>query len=94
MPVESEKSRANHVRPYGMPFPGQQKGMPSRYQSPSKMFHVKQSLLGNTAQSLCVRCEAGFFGRLHRNSAGILPYVKGFLCSMTKNQQADCVQSR
>ncbi|MEE0507349.1 MAG: hypothetical protein UDL61_12335, partial [Ruminococcus callidus] len=35
-----------------------------------------------------------FFGRLHRNSAGILPYGKGFLGNMTENLQADCVQSR
>ncbi|WP_455523211.1 hypothetical protein, partial [Ruminococcus sp.] len=34
------------------------------------------------------------FGRLHRNSAGILPYGKGFLGNMTENLQADCVQSR
>ena len=50
--------------------------------------------IGNTAQSLCVRCAARFFGRLRRNFAGILSYVKGFLCNMTENQQADCVQSR
>jgi hypothetical protein len=31
---------------------------------------------------------------LHKNSAGILPYVKGFLCDMTENLQADGVQSR
>ncbi|MBS6596732.1 MAG: hypothetical protein KH326_06665, partial [Ruminococcus callidus] len=35
-----------------------------------------------------------FFGRLHRNSAGILSYGKGFLGNMTENLQADCVQSR
>ncbi|WP_370816677.1 hypothetical protein [Ruminococcus sp.] len=34
------------------------------------------------------------FVRLHKNSAGILPYVKGFLCDMTENLQADGVQSR
>ena len=50
--------------------------------------------IGNTAQSLCVRCAARFFGRLRRNFAGILSYVKRFLCNMTENQQADCVQSR
>ena len=49
---------------------------------------------GNTAQSLCVRCVVRFFGRLPRNSAGILPYGKGFLGNMTENLHADCVQSR
>ena len=49
--------------------------------------------LGNTTQSLCVRCAVRFFGRSHRNSAGILSYVKGFLCDMAENRQADCVQS-
>ena len=43
---------------------------------------------------MCVRCVVRFFGRLHRNSAGILPYGKGFLGNMTENLQADCVQSR
>ena len=28
-------------------------------------------------------------GVVHRNLAGILSYVKKFLCSMTKNMQAD-----
>ncbi|WP_455126385.1 hypothetical protein, partial [Ruminococcus sp.] len=28
------------------------------------------------------------------NSAGILPYGKGFLGNMTENLHADCVQSR
>ncbi|MGB4093711.1 MAG: hypothetical protein WBK46_17475, partial [Ruminococcus flavefaciens] len=32
--------------------------------------------------------------RLYRNSAGILTYVKGFLCKMTENMSADSVQSR
>ena len=50
-------------------------------------------VLGNTAQSLCVRCVVRFFGRLPRNSAGILPYGKGFLGNMTENLHADCVQS-
>ncbi|MDY3656170.1 MAG: hypothetical protein SO054_08475 [Ruminococcus callidus] len=50
--------------------------------------------MGNTAQSLCVRCVVRFFGRLPRNSAGILPYGKGFLGNMTENLHADCVQSR
>ena len=49
---------------------------------------------GNTTQSLCVRCVVRFFGRLPRNSAGILPYGKGFLGNMTENLHADCVQSR
>jgi len=31
---------------------------------------------------------------LYRNSAGILSYVKGFLCKMTENMSADSVQSR
>ena len=51
-------------------------------------------ILGNTAQRLYVRCVVRFFGRLPRNSAGILPYGKGFLGNMTENLQADCVQSR
>ena len=49
---------------------------------------------GNTAQNLCWRCADRFFVRLYRNSAGILTYVKGFLCKMTENMQADSVQSR
>gem|GEM_PF-378587 len=49
---------------------------------------------GNTPQSLCVRCVVRFFGRLPRNSAGILPYGKGFLGNMAENLHADCVQSR
>ena len=49
---------------------------------------------GKTAQSLCVRCVVRFFDRLPRNSAGILPYGKGFLGNMTENLHADCVQSR
>ena len=40
-------------------------------------------ILGNTAQRLYVRCVVRFFGRLPRNSAGILPYSKGFLGNMT-----------
>ena len=51
-------------------------------------------ILGNTAQRLYVRCVVRFFGRLPRNSAGILPYGKGFLSDMTENLYADCVQSR
>ena len=51
-------------------------------------------ILGNTAQRLCDRCVVKFFGRLPRNSAGILPYGKGFLGNMTENLHADCVQSR
>ncbi|MGB4091062.1 MAG: HlyD family efflux transporter periplasmic adaptor subunit [Ruminococcus flavefaciens] len=35
-----------------------------------------------------------FFVRLYRNSAGILTYVKEFLCKMTENMSADSVQSR
>ena len=35
-----------------------------------------------------------FSVRLYRNSAGILSYVKGFLCKMTENMSADSVQSR
>ncbi len=50
-------------------------------------------ILGNTAQRLYVRCVVRFFGRLPRNSAGILPYGKGFLGNMTA-LHADCVQSR
>ncbi|ERJ91185.1 hypothetical protein RUMCAL_02649 [Ruminococcus callidus ATCC 27760] len=37
----------------------------------------KSFSLGNTAQSLCVRCVVRFFGRLHRNSAGILSVWQG-----------------
>ena len=54
----------------------------------------RNRLQGNTAQRLCVRCVVRFFGRLPRNSAGILPYGKGFLGNMTENLHADCVQSR
>ena len=38
--------------------------------------------------------QTDFFVRLYRNSAGILSYVKGFLCKMTENMSADSVQSR
>ena len=55
---------------------------------------TQKNCKGNTAQSLCVRCVVRFFGRLPRNSAGILPYGKGFLGNMTENLHADCVQSR
>ena len=51
-------------------------------------------ILGNTAQRLCDRCVVKFFVRLPRNSAGILPYGKGFLGNMTGNLQANGVQSR
>ena len=51
-------------------------------------------ILGNTAQRLYVRCVVRFFGRLPRNSAGILPYGKGFLGNLTENLHTDCVQSR
>ena len=51
-------------------------------------------ILGNTAQRLCDRCVVKFVVRLPRNSAGILPYGKGFLGNMTENLHADCVQSR
>ncbi|CCO04675.1 hypothetical protein predicted by Glimmer/Critica [Ruminococcus bicirculans (ex Wegman et al. 2014)] len=40
------------------------------------------------------RCVARFFVSLYRNDAGILPYFKEFLCEITENLQADCVQSR
>ena len=49
---------------------------------------------GNTAQRLCDRCVVKFLVRLPKNSAGILPYGKGFLGNMTENLQADGVQSR
>ena len=51
-------------------------------------------LKGNTAQRLCVRCKVRFLVRLHKKLAGILTYVKRFLCDMTENMQADDVQSR
>ena len=41
-----------------------------------------------------MRCVVRFFVRLHKNFAGILSYVKGFLCDMMGNMQADYVQSR
>ena len=47
---------------------------------------------GNTARPLCVRCAVGFFVRLHRKFAGILPYGKNFLCDMTENPQVDGTQ--
>ena len=34
-------------------------------------------IIGNAAQSLCVRCVVRFFARLHRNSAGILDVWQG-----------------
>ena len=43
---------------------------------------------------MCVRCVVRFFDGLLRNSAGILPYGKGFLGNMTENLQADYMQSR
>ena len=57
-------------------------------------FDELKCIYGSTAQSLYVRCVVRFFGRLHRNSAGILSYGKGFLGNMTENLHADCVQSR
>ena len=53
-----------------------------------------QVALGQHRTKLVVRCVVRFFGRLPRNSAGILPYGKGFLGNMTENLHADCVQSR
>ena len=40
------------------------------------------------------RCAVRFFGRLHKKLAGILAYVKRFLCDMTENLQADVRQRR
>jgi hypothetical protein len=50
--------------------------------------------IGNTAQRLLCRYAARFFVRLYRNFAGILSYVKEFLCKMTENIQVDVQQSR
>ena len=49
---------------------------------------------GNTAQRLWCRCAVRFFGRLCINFAGILTYVKKFVCKMPENMQADVPQSR
>ena len=57
-------------------------------------FDELKCIYGSTAQSLYVRCVVRFFGRLHRNSVGILSYGKGFLGNLPENLHADCVQSR
>jgi hypothetical protein len=66
--------------------------------SPILFIHSRTSMsgyfLGNTAQRLCVRCAVRFFVRLCKNRAGRLSPVKGFLCEMTENMQADDVQNR
>ncbi len=49
---------------------------------------------GNTAQLLSRRCAVNFFDRLHKKLAGILAYVKRFLCDMTEKLQADVQQRR
>jgi hypothetical protein len=50
--------------------------------------------IGNTAQGLLYRYVVRFFVRLYRNFAGILSYVKKFLCKITENIQVDVQQSR
>ena len=50
--------------------------------------------LGNTAQRLRRRYAVRFFGRLCRNFAGILTYVKKFMCKMPENMQVYALQSR
>ena len=49
---------------------------------------------GNTAQRLRRRYAVRFFGRLCRNFAGILTYVKKFMCKMPENMQVYALQSR
>ena len=56
---------------------------------------MKFTKLKATPHKACAEdAPTDFFVRLYRNSAGILSYVKGFLCKMTENMQADSVQSR
>ena len=56
---------------------------------------MKFTKLKATPHKACAEdAPTDFFVRLYRNSAGILSYVKGFLCKMTENMSADSVQSR
>ena len=47
-------------------------------------------ILGNTAQRLWCRCAVRFYGRLCINFAGILTYVKEFVCKMPENMRGRC----
>ncbi len=54
-----------------------------------------ESIIKATPHKACAEdAPTDFFVRLYRNSAGILSYVKEFLCKMTENMQADSVKSR
>ena len=45
-----------------------------------------ESIIKATPHKACAEdAPTDFFVRLYRNSAGILSYVKGFLCKMTEN---------
>ena len=55
---------------------------------------TKQALKGNLQADGVQSRQTLFVRYCPRNSAGILPYGKGFLGNMTENLQADCVQSR
>ena len=46
--------------------------------------------IGNTAQRLWCRCAVRFYDRLCINFAGILTYVKEFVCKMPENMRGRC----
>ena len=52
--------------------------------------NLKNFALGNTAQRLWCRCAVRFYGRLCINFAGILTYVKEFVCKMPENMRGRC----
>ena len=66
----------------------------SHWETMCVLGHESKGNSGNTAQRLWCRCAVRFFGRLCRNFAGILTYVKKFMCKMPENMQADVPQSR
>ena len=43
---------------------------------------------------MCEYCEVNFFGRVHKNDAGMLAHFKEFLCTMTEKVQARHTHSR
>ncbi len=49
---------------------------------------------GNTAQRMYRRCAVRFFARLYRKPDSELTPVKGFLCRMAENMQAETVHSQ
>ena len=60
----------------------------------SCLFYSVRSFKATPHKACAEDAPTDFFVRLYRNSAGILSYVKGFLCKMAENMSADSVQSR